>query len=143
FLKTHGDRWISDLAALSQPRWGRAISGLASLASARISMRPELYRALSAEFVPLETSTLPRPLALWRDFEFLFRASHSRTLDGCAASDLPVRAEAAGYRWLAIQSLLELATCANAKGLLWSGAQLTERALTSAKHVHFQLLEMR
>ncbi|MBK7931765.1 MAG: hypothetical protein IPJ98_31075 [Bryobacterales bacterium] len=142
-LERHQDRWLEALLALDGERWGTVITHLSALAEARASMRPELYLALPAEVAALSAAGLPPALAAWRDFEFLFRASHSRTLTGCSPEELPDRARALGFRWLAIQSQLELATCANSSGRLGAGATLTAEASARAREAGFHLLDLR
>lgn len=144
-LHAHGDRWLTDVTALTgSARNPRVAEALSKMARVRSVGRFDQYGALEDEMAWLRRTALPPPLALWRDFEFLFRSSHARNLGKCPASgELLNAVRRRGYRALEIQTMLENSTCENGIGRLDAAFAAAEGAVRLAAQYAYASLGLR
>jgi hypothetical protein len=110
-LETHHDFWIADVANLAKSRENQqAEEELARMAHIRITYRTAKYADEKQRFDALYQMHLAPALAVWRDFEALYRATHARGEFHCTEAVL-AEPQAARYPWLATQISREAAMC--------------------------------
>lgn len=130
--RKHGDGWLRDALAAALAEDVRA--GLARLAGIRMDLRTGDYSREEKTVVALKRAALPEPLAVWRDFEFLFRATHGMRAAECpAATELAARAAKRAYAWFEVQILLEESSCRTNRNDLDGAHERTLRALEVAR----------
>lgn len=131
----HGDRWLEDALAVRglQPT---ATALLGEMAGIRSRLAMQQYNA--AKLQTLKSLFLPQPLAVWRDFELLFQASHGKTLDACPNAMSP-----GSYPWFQVQTLLETSTCDLGRHNLDAAGRHTREAISTATKAALAISEIR
>jgi tetratricopeptide (TPR) repeat protein len=137
----HHDRWLSDAVDLLEASGNnRVLSTLGALARVRDQLRIGDYSALEPAIDDLARASLPAPLSVWRDFELLYKTSHSRMLAACPdATELRARALRLGYRWFEVQIALEQSTCYIGALRLGDAQEATLRAVAVADANSFRI----
>jgi tetratricopeptide (TPR) repeat protein len=141
----HHDRWLSDAVDLLEASGNaRVLSTLGSLARVRDQLRIGGYSALEPAIDDLARASLPAPLSVWRDFERLYKISHSRMLADCPdATELRARALRLGYRWFEVQVALEQSTCYVGALRLADAQEATMRAIAVADANRLRIASLR
>jgi len=143
-LALHGDPWLGELAALRpKASLDKAFRQLATLASIRLTSTRGRYLKERENMQGLETSLLPGPLAVWRDFELAYRATHSNGAFPCAAAPDVAALERRHYAWLAAQMEREAAICVSLKGEIQQALVRSKRAVRIAQMAHLPISEVR
>ncbi len=124
----HRDRWLLELREAPAPQPAR--TALAKLASVRATIAANRYADLEAEREAAARAALAPAWAAWREFEELYRLSHTTPERGCReqAARAVGAARSRGYRWLLVQSLLERSTCEVVAGELDAADTSTDEA---------------
>lgn len=133
-LREHRDRWLGEaLATARRADIGEAVRTLSVLARIRSGMTMGAYASHGSRIDALARQPLPEPLAIWRDFELLFRATHGLQAARCPGADsLYAHASARSYRWFQVQILLEDSSCQSSQNRLDAAHHRTLEAIRIA-----------
>ncbi len=141
----HGDRWIVDV--LNSPDDAaslHAIQVLSAMERVRSVARVDQFAGRGADAQWLRRARLTEPLAVWRDFEFLYQASHGRDLSACPPAEILVRVcERRGYIWFGIQASLERSTCKIGNSEMEAAHRSTMRAIALAEKADLRVALLR
>jgi cytochrome c-type biogenesis protein CcmH/NrfG len=141
---THGDPWLADLQAAS-PQNRATVQALAQIVVIRLAVERGRYERERAVFTQLEHLNLAPPLALWLEFEVLYRATHARGEFACPShpdrllADLKKRS----YTWLLVQSLREQAYCSFQRGDLEAAERYARLSAALAQNSAFPVAAIR
>lgn len=141
----HRDRWLTEAVDVAYGRdVVRSVPVLGALARVRERVKIGDYAELTADIETLAGVRLPAPFAVWRDFELLYRASHSERLADCPdAGELRARASRLGYAWFEVQIALEQSTCQVGATRLDAAQEATLRAIAVADASGFRVASLR
>ena len=132
----HGDSWLTEMLDVS-PGASAEIALLARIAELRSSWRSPMNA------VNGPANSKGPPVAAWRDFEQLAKASSGSTLACPDSSALVAQCERRHYRWFAIQALLARSTCDTRRGDLDAADRSTFRAIELADTAHYPIAAIR
>lgn len=141
----HHDPWLAELLRLRDSSSIReAEATLAGMAEIRLTFQTAKYATERANFDKLYGVSLPAPLAAWRDFESLYRATHARGEFRCAeAGGDAAEKRAVAYKWITIQRLRERGTCALQAGDADTAAKLVKDSVALANAAGYPVLAVR
>jgi tetratricopeptide (TPR) repeat protein len=144
-VSAHHDYWLIDALSLRGDRNdSRAIRSLSAMARVRASVSVGKYSDLRSEVAWLRQAQMSGPLAVWRDFEFLYRASHGGNFAACPASaSLLKTCRNRRYVWFGVQVYLEQSTCQTGVNRLEAAEESVRRALQIAHDSHFRTAQLR
>ena len=144
-VDSHRDYWLIDTLSLRGGRNdSRAIRLLSAMARVRASVSIGEYSVLRSEVAWLRQAQMSGPIAVWRDFEFLYRASHGDNFAACPASaSLLKRCRNRRYVWFGVQVYLEQSTCQTGVNRLEAAEESVRRALQIAHDNHFRTAQLR
>jgi len=138
----HQDEWLADaLAAGHEP----VLRLLAGMVATRTGLQVGVFESELRELEPSSAVTRSPSLRVWRDFERLFRITHSSRIAACLpdVDDLIETCRRRHYTWFLAQSLLERSSCEAARGEFATAESTDREALEIARQHAYPIASLR
>jgi tetratricopeptide (TPR) repeat protein len=134
FRADHGDPWLTELLA-SVGAFEQQVGVLSDMSVIRLTAEHGRYTLEKDHFKSISKSLLPPPIAMWRDFEDLYRATHARGEFHCPVSPVLLlrRLVERHYFWLEVQALREFGYCAFQRGDITDASRYAQESIAQAQ----------